>query len=115
MCGNCSPARRKNNIPWILTHLCFSPLILPPPADSHITPVWTFFPSCLCVQALLQQCHVQVICPLYSGLRAHSAAQTGNYANERLIHLGAVTEGALYISLSSHGLRTTAVRSGTYG
>ena len=42
-CGNCGPARRKSKIPWILTHLWFSPLILPPLADSHITPVWTSF------------------------------------------------------------------------
>ena len=42
-CGNCSLARRKSKIPWILTHLWFSPLILPPLVDSHITPVRTSF------------------------------------------------------------------------
>ena len=42
-CGNCSPAGKKGKIPWILTHLWFSPLILAHPADSHITPVWTSF------------------------------------------------------------------------
>ena len=35
--------REESKIPWILTHLWFSPLILPPLADSHITPVWTSF------------------------------------------------------------------------
>ena len=33
---------------------------------------------------------------VYSGLRAHSAAQTGHDPYERLIHLGAVTKGVFY-------------------
>ena len=42
-CGNCIPARRKSKNPWILAHHWFSPLILPPLADSRIPPLWASF------------------------------------------------------------------------